>query len=39
VALLAVTSIEGGLLLSRADSSTVALRQVREQLMSLVARP
>ncbi|HEU4750560.1 MAG TPA: TetR/AcrR family transcriptional regulator [Acidimicrobiia bacterium] len=39
VALLAVTSIEGGLLLSRADSSTVALRQVREQLMTLVARP
>ncbi len=37
VALLVVTSVEGGLLLSRADHSTVALRQVREQLMSLVA--
>jgi TetR/AcrR family transcriptional repressor of lmrAB and yxaGH operons len=37
VALLAVTSIEGGLLLSRADRSTVAVRQVRQQLMSLVA--
>lgn len=37
VALLAVTSIEGGLLLSRADRSTAAVRQVRQQLMSLVA--
>ncbi|HUO46863.1 MAG TPA: TetR/AcrR family transcriptional regulator [Acidimicrobiia bacterium] len=37
VALLSVTAIEGGLLLSRADRSTVALRQVREQLMAIVA--
>jgi len=37
VALLAVTAIEGGLVLSRADRSTVALRQVREQLMAVVA--
>ncbi|HUO46122.1 MAG TPA: TetR/AcrR family transcriptional regulator [Acidimicrobiia bacterium] len=37
VALLSVTAIEGGLLLSRADRSTVALRQVREQLMAIAA--
>jgi len=39
VALLVVTAVEGGLLLSRADRSTVALRRVRDQLMSLVALP
>jgi TetR/AcrR family transcriptional repressor of lmrAB and yxaGH operons len=39
VALLSVTAIEGGLLLSRADRSTVAVRQVRQQLMALVALP
>ena len=37
VAVLVVTAVEGGLLLSRADGTTVALRKVRDQLMALVA--
>jgi TetR/AcrR family transcriptional repressor of lmrAB and yxaGH operons len=36
LALLAVTAIEGGLLLSRAEQSTTALRRVREELMAIV---
>lgn len=36
VALLVITAIEGGLLLSRAEQSTVGLRRIREELMALV---
>lgn len=37
LALLAVAAIEGGLLLSRAERSTVPLRRVREELMRIAA--
>jgi TetR/AcrR family transcriptional repressor of lmrAB and yxaGH operons len=37
-ALLTVSAIEGGLLISRADRSTVALRRLRQHLMAMVVR-